>query len=105
MWPSSEATNSNLLVTRVDTRECGTRGQWNCVYRGPGPTFGQDNETLLRDLLGLDDATYQGLVQDTITTTKPTSGEASPQMEPSRAVEMGLLAAYEPDYRERLGLE
>ncbi len=73
--------------------------------RGPGPTFGQDNETLLCDLLGLDAAAYQRLAQDAIVATTPTTGEAAPQMEPSRAVKMGLLAAYDPDYRERLGLE
>ena len=108
---------SRGFLERVDfpkERKVGTRPLMGRPYRysntplairGPGPTFGQDNETLLRDLLGLDDSTYQGLVQDTIITTKPTSGEASPQMEPRRAVEMGLLADYDPDYRERLGLE
>ena len=74
------------------------------AIRGPGPTFGQDNRALLQDLLGLDDATYHGLVQDTIITTTPNSGEAAPQMEPRQAVEMGLLADWDPDYRERLGL-
>lgn len=73
--------------------------------RGPGPTFGQDNETLLRDLLGLDAAAYQQLAQDAIVATTPTTGEAAPQMEPGRAVAMGLLADYDPDYRQRLGLD
>lgn len=72
--------------------------------RGPGPKFGQDNENLLCNLLGLDEDTYQGLLQDTIITDTPTSGDPSPQMEPARAVELGLLADYDPDYRERLGL-
>ena len=43
-------------------------------------------------------------MDDTIITTTPTSGEASPQMEPTRAVELGLLAEYDPDYRQNLGL-
>ena len=72
--------------------------------RGPGPTFGQDNELLLRELLALDAAAYAELVQDAIIAAAPTSGEASPQMEPQRALKMGLLAGYDPDYRERLGL-
>ena len=72
--------------------------------RGPGPKFGQDNELLLQELLGLDDATYQGLLQDTIITNTPTSGEASPQMEPTRALELGLIGGYDPDYLQRLGL-
>ena len=72
--------------------------------RGPGPKFGQDNEGLLRELLGLDEGAYQGLVDDAIITATPTSGEASPQMEPNRALELGLLAGYDPDYLQRLGL-
>ena len=72
--------------------------------RGPGPTFGQDNELLLRELLGLDAGAYQGLLDNAIISTTPTSGEASPQMEPNRALELGLLAEYDPDYRQRLGL-
>ena len=71
---------------------------------GPGPTFGQDNRPLLQELLGLDEAIYQGLLDGTIITNTPTSGDASPQMEPSRAVELGLLADYDPDYLQRLGL-
>ena len=72
--------------------------------KGPGPKFGQNNEEMLKELLALDETTYQGLLDDTIITTTPTSGEASPQMEPTRAVELGLLAEYDPDYLQRLGL-
>ena len=72
--------------------------------RGPGPAFGQDNAALLQDLLGLPAADYQDLADAGIIADIPTSGEASPQTEPRRAVELGLLAEYDPDYRERLGL-
>ena len=72
--------------------------------RGPGPKFGQDNEAMLKELLAMDEAAYQALLDDTIITTTPTSGDASPQMEPTRAVELGLLAEYDPDYRQKLGL-
>ena len=72
--------------------------------RGPGPAFGQDNAPLLQDLLGMDAAAYQDLADAGIIADTPTSGEPSPQMEPARALEMGLLADYDPEYRERLGL-
>ena len=73
--------------------------------RGPGPAFGQDNAALLQNLLGLDAAAYQELADAGIIADAPTSGEPSPQMEPARALEMGLLADYDPHYRQRLGLE
>ena len=44
------------------------------------------------------------MLDDAIITDTPTSGEASPQMEPTRALELGLLAGYDPDYLQRLGL-
>ena len=72
--------------------------------RGPGPAFGQDNAALLQDLLGMEETAYQDLAAAGIIAEIPTSGEASPQAEPSRAVELGLLAEYDPDYRQRLGL-
>ena len=70
----------------------------------PAPTFGQDNQTLLQDLLGLDDATYQRLVQEAVVATIPLSGEPSPQHSPQRAMELGLMSDWDPDYRRRLGL-
>ena len=104
------------FLERVDfaeEREVGSRFLMGRPYkfsntpmsiRGPGPMFGQNNEDLLKELLALDEATYQGLLDDTIITTTPASGDPSPQMEPSRAVELGLLADYDPDYLQRLGL-
>ena len=75
------------------------------AIRGPGPAFGQDNAPLLQDLLGIDAAAYQELTDSGIIADTPTSGEPSPQMEPARALEMGLLADYDPHYRQRLGIE
>ena len=72
--------------------------------RGPSPTFGQHNEPLLQDLLGVDDGTYQALVQDAVIATVPSSGEASPQIPPEQALERDLIAGWDPDYRERLGI-
>ena len=72
--------------------------------RGPAPTFGQDNERLLKELLGLKDDVYQGLVQDSITAEIPLAGNPVPRIPQERMVELGLMAAWDPDYREHLGL-
>ena len=71
---------------------------------GPSPAFGQHNEVLLRDLLGVDDGTYLELVQDAVIATVPSSGEPSPQIPPEQALERGLIAGWDPDYKERLGI-
>ena len=72
--------------------------------RGPAPTFGQDNESLLRNLLGVDKDTYEVLVQDAVIATVPTTGEATPRIPPDQAVKHGLLAAWDPEYRHRLDI-
>ena len=72
--------------------------------RGPSPTFGQHNEPLLLDLLGMDDGTYRELVQDAVIATVPSTGEPSSQIPPEQALERGLIAGWDPDYKERLGI-
>ena len=100
-------------VTYPPERKIGTRPFIGRPYkfsrsplriRGPAPTFGQDNETLLRNLLGVDQATYEVLVQDAVIATVPTRGEASSRVPPEQAVKQGLLAAWDPDYRDRLDI-
>ena len=71
---------------------------------GPSPTFGQHNGPLLRDLLGVDDGKYLELVQDAVIATVPSTGEPSPQIPPEQALEKGLIAGWDPDYKERLGI-
>jgi hypothetical protein len=53
----------------------------------------------------VDDASYQALVQDAIVATVPLTGEPETRMSNEEAVERGLLGAYDPDYRQRLGLD
>jgi hypothetical protein len=72
--------------------------------RRPAPAFGEDNEYVLKGLLGLDEDTYQGLAQDSIIASVPTKGDPAPRPDPAKAVEMGLMAEWDPEYRERLGL-
>ena len=72
--------------------------------RRPAPTFGQDNERVLKSLLAIDDAGYDQLVQDAVVATVPTRGEAVERLPQEQLVELGLLAAYDPDYRQRLDI-
>ena len=72
--------------------------------RGPAPEYGQHNQPVLENLLGMDPAAYQVLVDDSIVASAPLTGEALTRLSPERPVEMGLLAAWDPDYLEKLGL-
>ena len=71
---------------------------------GPAPEFGEGNEHYLKDLLGVDEGTFQGLVQDAIIATIPTSGDPAPALDPREALARGQIADWDPDYRQRLGL-
>ena len=73
--------------------------------QGPSPSFGEHNSQLLPQLLGVDEPTYENLVQDSVIASVPLTGEPSPQIPPKQAVERGLLAGWDPDYRERLGID
>ena len=70
--------------------------------RGPSPTFGQDNQPLIEDLLGLGHSYYEALVQDAVVATVPTSGNLEVRVPPEEAMKRGLMAAWDRDYRERL---
>ena len=73
--------------------------------RQPAPTFGEANEYFLKEVLGMDEETYQGLVQDAIIATVPTSGGPPvPAADLQEAVARGQMADWDPEYRERLGL-
>ncbi|HLF04415.1 MAG TPA: CoA transferase [Dehalococcoidia bacterium] len=100
-------------VTYPPHREMGARifmgrpyklSQTPLQIRGPAPAFGQDNGPLLKELLGLEEDTYQKLVQDAIIATVPTNGEASPITPPERSVQSGALGGWDPHYRENLDL-
>ena len=72
--------------------------------QGPSPAFGEHNGLALKELLGVPDEHYRQLVEDVIITTVPTTGEPSPVVPQPEALERGIIAAWDPDYRERLGL-
>jgi crotonobetainyl-CoA:carnitine CoA-transferase CaiB-like acyl-CoA transferase len=72
--------------------------------RWPAPEFGEGNAHFLKGLLGVDEKTYQQLVQDAIIASVPTSGEPAPAPDPREALARGQIADWDPDYRQRLGL-
>ena len=100
-------------VTYPEHRKMGTRIIMGRPYKfsrtplhiqSPSPAYGQDNQRLLTELLGVEDAAYQDLVQDAIVASVPITGEPVPRIPREQAVEMGLLAGWDPDYRERLDI-
>ena len=100
-------------VTYPEQRKMGTRIIMGRPYkfsrtplqiRGPAPAYGQDNERLLTELLGVEDAAYRILVQDSIVASVPLTGEPVPRIPPEQSLEKGLLAGWDPDYRERLDI-
>ena len=72
--------------------------------QGPSPAFGQHNEAALRELLGVSDEAYRQLAEDVVIATVPTTGEPSPVTPQAEALQRGIIAAWDADYRERLGL-
>ena len=101
-------------VTFPTERKIGTRPFMGRPYKfsksplkiqGPAPAYGQHNQPVLQDLLGISQEVYEGLVQDSIVATVPLTGEAQERLKPQQAVELGLLAAWDPDYKEKLGLD
>ncbi len=111
--PQYESRGFLERVTYPPERNIGTRPFIGRPYKfsgsplkiqGPSPTFGEHNQPLLQDLLGVDDGTYQELVQDAVIATVPSTGEASPQIPRERALETGLIGAWDPDFKEHLGI-
>ena len=47
---------------------------------------------------------YQGLVDDAVVATVPTTGEATPRVPETESLERGLIADWDPDYLKNLGL-
>ena len=100
-------------ITYPPERKMGTRLLMGRPYkfarnplriRGPAPTFGQDNESLLQNLLGVHKTAYEDLVQDAVIASVPTTGEAVPRIPPEEAIKQGLLAAWDSEYRDHLGI-
>jgi crotonobetainyl-CoA:carnitine CoA-transferase CaiB-like acyl-CoA transferase len=73
--------------------------------RGPAPTFGQNNREVIQDILGYDEARYDGLERAGIVGDRPTNPQPSPTAGMDDLVRLGRLAYHDPDYKDRLGIQ
>ena len=73
--------------------------------RGPAPTLGQHNREVLQDILGYDEARYAALEESGVIGTRPTAARPVLRMSMEERVRQGRLATWDPDYKERLGIQ
>ncbi len=95
-------------------REMGSRRQilgrpWRFSHmsvhvRSPAPMFGQHNREVLRDILGYDESHYRAIENAGIVAKKPLKTRAEPFLSMDERVRLGVLAYWDRDYKERLGI-
>ena len=73
--------------------------------RGPAPMLGQHNREVLQEILGYDDTHYAALQQSGVIGTQPTNPRPILRMSMDERVQRGRLASWDPDYKERLGIQ
>ncbi|HVC61262.1 MAG TPA: CoA transferase [Acetobacteraceae bacterium] len=73
--------------------------------RGPAPMLGQHNREVLQDILGYDDARCAEMEQSGLLGTHPTTPRPVFRMSMDERVQRGRLAYWDPDYKERLGIQ
>lgn len=75
--------------------------------RGPAPTFGQHNKDVLQNVLGYDERRCEELKQLGIVADRPKKipDTVDAEIGMEERVRVGLLAYYDPDYKERLGIQ
>ena len=71
---------------------------------GPAPVLGQHNLPILRELLGVSEEEYVDLEKDGIIGNVPTTGEPVIPAPIPQQLENGLLAGWDQDYKEKLGI-
>ena len=95
--------------TGLGKREYVSRG-WHLessdvTIRGQAPQMGEANDYVLRDILGLEESDISHL-DEKEAIGKQLSGASIPSMVPlSRQEELGWVAGYDPDYKEKLELD
>ena len=72
--------------------------------RGPSPAFGQHNEPVLMDLLGVSAEEYGTLESEGIIGKVPTTGSPVVPAPIDDQLRQGVLSSYDSDYREMLGI-
>ena len=76
------------------------------AVRGPGPRLGEHNQEILAGVLGYGPARMAELEAAGIIATHPTANARKPvSMSMEDRVKAGRLATWDPDYKERLGIE
>jgi crotonobetainyl-CoA:carnitine CoA-transferase CaiB-like acyl-CoA transferase len=70
--------------------------------RGPAPMFGQHNREIVCNILGYDEARYRELESSGIVTDKPRNLREPLDLTMDQRVELGRLAYWDRDYKERL---
>jgi len=75
------------------------------AVRGPGPRLGEHNQEILGGVLGYSPARMAELEGAGIIATRPTNARKPVSMPMEERVKSGRLAAWDPDYKERLGME
>lgn len=73
--------------------------------RGPAPTFGQHNREVLHGVLGYDDERVAALESAGIVADQPRKVRPLPDITLDERVAIGRLAFWEPEYKQRLGIE
>ncbi|MEE8370302.1 MAG: CoA transferase, partial [Dehalococcoidia bacterium] len=93
-------------------RQLGVRfSAFEMTSRGPAPKLGEHNREVLQGLLGLSDEELAGLEEEKAIGDAPVFAapveaiRANLQWPLEALLEMGALAAIEPDYKEQLGID
>ena len=74
------------------------------TIKGPAPAYGQHNGEVLREILGYDDSRCAALANAGITVDKPLKPREVPNMSMDKRVEIGRLAYWDADYKQKLGI-
>jgi crotonobetainyl-CoA:carnitine CoA-transferase CaiB-like acyl-CoA transferase len=74
------------------------------AIKGPAPAYGQHNGEVLREILGYDETRCAALASAGIIVDQPTKPREVPTMSMDKRVEIGRLAYWDPDYKEKLGI-
>jgi len=75
------------------------------AVRGPGPRLGEHNQEILGGVLNYSPARMAVLEAAGIIATRPTNARKPVSMPMEERVKSGRLATWDPDYKERLGIE
>ena len=72
--------------------------------QGPAPAYGQHNGEVLREVLGYDETRCAALAGAGIIVDRPVKPREVPNMTMEKRVEIGRLAYWDPEYRNKLGI-